>query len=244
MRAGPIIAAQALRARTGVGRCTPCGICALRPTLRDVQSSRMTDSSWALPDAVAAEGQARFDQWRATQGPEVALPAQVAVNAPAVFGCSAFVADTCTRDPPLLAHWTAAGELDRPRGPGEIDELFLRHTAGAADEAVFMAALRRLRRAELARIAWRDLCGALLAETLADLSACADAAVRVAREFAVQLLEPIGVEVLRLPVRAERHDQRLLIDVMGWKDAGDRAHRGHPACDGTQASSSRTASRL
>ena len=217
MRAGPIIAAQALRARTGVGRCTPCGICALRPTLRDVQSSRMTDSSWALPDAVAAEGQARFDQWRATQGPEVALPAQVAVNAPAVFGCSAFVADTCTRDPPLLAHWTAAGELDRPRGPGEIDELFLRHTAGAADEAVFMAALRRLRRAELARIAWRDLCGALLAETLADLSACADAAVRVAREFAVQLLEPRYGR----PRSAAGEEQELIVLGMGKLGGGE-----------------------
>ena len=49
----------------------------------------------------------------------------------------------------------------------------------------FMAALRRWRRAELTRIAWRDLAGwASLDETLEDLSRAAERAVRLAHEFA------------------------------------------------------------
>jgi glutamate-ammonia-ligase adenylyltransferase len=52
-------------------------------------------------------------------------------------------------------------------------------------EAQFLAELRSWRRREMVRIAWRDLAGwAHLEETLADLTAFADAAIRAACEFA------------------------------------------------------------
>jgi [glutamine synthetase] adenylyltransferase / [glutamine synthetase]-adenylyl-L-tyrosine phosphorylase len=59
------------------------------------------------------------------------------------------------------------------------------------DEASFMAALRRFRRRELVRIAWRDLAGrAALPETLGELSALADSAIRAAHDFALRALAP------------------------------------------------------
>ena len=62
--------------------------------------------------------------------------------------------------------------------------------AGDPDEPRFMDALRRLRRHELVRIAWRDLAGAApLAEVLRDLSELADAAIATALAFATRILE-------------------------------------------------------
>ncbi len=59
--------------------------------------------------------------------------------------------------------------------------------AGEPDLAGFMAALRRQREREMVRIAWRDLAGwAPLAETLADTSAFADAAIEAAVDYADQ----------------------------------------------------------
>ncbi len=58
-------------------------------------------------------------------------------------------------------------------------------------EAEAMQRLRRHRQVEMARIAWRDIAGwADLDESLADLSALADAAVRLAVERAMRDLEP------------------------------------------------------
>ena len=58
-----------------------------------------------------------------------------------------------------------------------------------ADEAAVMSGLRRARRRELARIAIRDISGQVTtAQTLADLSALADAAIQSALMHAVRLL--------------------------------------------------------
>jgi glutamate-ammonia-ligase adenylyltransferase len=121
--------------------------------------------------------------------PEPRIPA-VASQRPAVIAASRFVEDALQREPGLLATLEREGVLERPRRPGEIAGLA--SAAGeAADETGFMDALRRLRRHELVRIAWRDLAGAApLAETLAELSALADAAIAAALAFATRALEP------------------------------------------------------
>ncbi len=177
----------------------------------------MEEMHWPMPSGLAAEGRERFERWRSTQEPGVALPAQIADRAPLVFACSAFVAETCMRDTGLLPHWAASGDLERERAAGEIDAWVLRHTAGIEDEAGFMAALRRLRRAELARIAWRDLCGAPLPGILADLSACADAAIRAALAFAARLLEPRYGR----PRSASGEEQELIVLGMGKLGGGE-----------------------
>jgi len=106
-----------------------------------------------------------------------------------VLACSGFVASSLERHPGLLARLAAAGLLDRPRAAGELDEAVRGLLEAHQDEPAFMAALRELRRAEMVRIAWRDLTGAAsLQETLAGLTAFADAAIRGARDFGVRAL--------------------------------------------------------
>jgi glutamate-ammonia-ligase adenylyltransferase len=63
--------------------------------------------------------------------------------------------------------------------------------AEEGDEAAYMDALRRLRRREMVRIAWRDLTGAAPVEdVLRELSDLADAAIRSGLAFAARALEP------------------------------------------------------
>jgi len=99
-----------------------------------------------------------------------------------VLACSEFVAGALSRDPTLLADLVDRGALGQRRATG-----------GAAcwpggappdiglDEPAFQSWLRRWRRREMVRIAWRDLAGtAELPETLEDLSAFADDAIGLA----------------------------------------------------------------
>ena len=106
-----------------------------------------------------------------------------------VFAASRFVEEAAGRDPGLLAGLANSGELERARGAGEVAALA--SGIAADDETAFMDALRRLRRRELVRIAWRDLTGAsTLPETLAETSALADAAIATALAFANRALAP------------------------------------------------------
>jgi glutamate-ammonia-ligase adenylyltransferase len=117
------------------------------------------------------------------------LPDAIGDARPAVFAASRFVEEAALREPALLAGLESSGELGRPRTTGEIDAL-----AGGlpeSDEAEFMDSLRRLRKRELVRIAWRDLTGAAsLGETLVETSALADAAIAAALAFANRALAP------------------------------------------------------
>ena len=106
------------------------------------------------------------------------------------FACSSFIAESFARDSQLMSDLLregalvelrrAGGQLCWPQGaePPTIE------TA----ESEWQAWLRRWRRREMVRIAWRDLNGrATLEETLEDLSAFADDAVNTAMRVAWQL---------------------------------------------------------
>jgi glutamate-ammonia-ligase adenylyltransferase len=86
----------------------------------------------------------------------------------------------------LLADLISQHDLQRKLSAAEIAARAPRPgSETAVTEAQFLAALRSWRRREMVRIAWRDLAGwAHLEETLADLTAFADAAIRAACEFA------------------------------------------------------------
>lgn len=105
---------------------------------------------------------------------------------PLVFAASDFVALSCTRDDTLLAELISQHDLQRRLATTEFAARapkLARDTA--TTEAQLLTDLRKWRRRELVRIAWRDLAGwAHLEETLADLTAFADAAIRAACEFA------------------------------------------------------------
>jgi len=147
-----------------------------------------------------------------------ALPADVAAAQPAVFEASGFVAGAAARDPGLVPGLARSGELGRARREGEIAASVSALADCGADEAAFMDGLRRLRRREFVRIAWRDLANlAPLAETLAELSAFADAAITAALAFARRTLE----ERYGLPRSAAGEPQELLVVGMGKLGGGE-----------------------
>jgi [glutamine synthetase] adenylyltransferase / [glutamine synthetase]-adenylyl-L-tyrosine phosphorylase len=123
----------------------------------------------------------------AGEGARAALalaPDAVRASLPRVLAASDFVAESLRRDPRLLAALLARADLTRRLAPGEIAARAPELSA-ATPEGEAQSALRRWRRQEFARIAWRDLAGwADLDETLADLSAFADAAIRSALTYA------------------------------------------------------------
>ncbi|HUL45897.1 MAG TPA: bifunctional [glutamate--ammonia ligase]-adenylyl-L-tyrosine phosphorylase/[glutamate--ammonia-ligase] adenylyltransferase [Steroidobacteraceae bacterium] len=110
--------------------------------------------------------------------------AELEASLPRVLAASDFVADSLRRDPRLLTALLARGDLSRRLTSGEIATRAPELSA-ATPEGEAQSALRRWRRQELARIAWRDLAGwADLDETLTDLSAFADAAIQSALAYA------------------------------------------------------------
>jgi [glutamine synthetase] adenylyltransferase / [glutamine synthetase]-adenylyl-L-tyrosine phosphorylase len=107
---------------------------------------------------------------------------------PTVLAGSDFVAQSLARDPELCAALLASGELEQALAPGEFAQR-LPALSAELSEAQVMSLLRRWRRRELARIAWRDLAGwADLEETLGELTALADAAIGAALGYARLML--------------------------------------------------------
>ncbi len=143
----------------------------------------------------------------------VAAPAGVnSADLKRVIAASEFVAEAAGREPALLAQLAETGELERPREAGEIGRLAAAVADAAEDESLFMDELRRLRRREMVRIAWRDLTGtAALAEVLRELSDLADAAITSALAFAKRSLAArYGV-----PRSPEGQPQELVVLGMG-----------------------------
>jgi glutamate-ammonia-ligase adenylyltransferase len=135
-------------------------------------------------------------------------PAAVRESLPLVFATSDFIGQSCARDAKLLPALVERGDLQRTltaadfaaRAPTLVidgsapatgaesvpDASSAPHaSAMPVPEPDALAALRRWRRHEMVRIAWRDLAGwAALPETLSDLSAFADAAINLAVQYA------------------------------------------------------------
>jgi glutamate-ammonia-ligase adenylyltransferase len=156
------------------------------------------------------------------------LPAPIAASAPAVLAASEFVLDALCRDEALITALASRADerfagppLPLPSAsPGNDDARGAdgARGAGGGAEAQFMAALRRWRRAEFTRIAWRDLAGwASLAETLADLTRAAEQALELAHEFALRALTARYGRALS----AAQVPQRLIIVAMGKLGGGE-----------------------
>jgi glutamate-ammonia-ligase adenylyltransferase len=125
-------------------------------------------------DALEAASPGRLDS----------LPPSVRDSLPLVFAASDFVAQACAREPGLLPDLNGPYGLTRRSAPGDYAGR-APASAGFEPEADALSGLRRWRRREMARIAWRALAGwAEVEETLSDLSEFADTAIRVALEHA------------------------------------------------------------
>ena len=134
-----------------------------------------------LPPAL----QGRFEQVaeRMLELPD-ALSPEAASTAARVVTISDYVLAVLLRFPEELAERLA------DRAPLDATQLAGRLDLSSCSEVTAMAQLRRVRRVELARIAWRDLAGwADVDTTLRELSVLADATIGAAASFAAQQLE-------------------------------------------------------
>jgi glutamate-ammonia-ligase adenylyltransferase len=159
------------------------------------------------------------DDWAraaAALPPTAELPA--AEERERVWSGSDFAAGLCIRDPSLLAGLCAEGALTRAYRVGEMAARLEARLDEVVDEDDLAVRLRRFRMAEMLRIVWRDLNGgATLDETLDDLTALADAAIRAA----VRRLFDWAVARSGTPRNPDGDAQELVVIAMGKLGAGE-----------------------
>ena len=176
------------------------GLEALAPELRRDLPERWRSFAAAEPDAAAAF---RED------------PA-LADAAPRVWAASEFVAAHSLRSRDALRALALAAR--RRWTPGELLAGAADLLEGSTDEAAAMQRLRSFRRAEMLRIAWRDLAGwAVLEETLGHLSELAEVCIRAADDWVHARMTAAHGE----PRAADGTPQRLLVVAMGKLGGGE-----------------------
>ena len=146
-------------------------------------------------------------------------PAEVRDSLARVFAGSDFVAQLCASDATLLSDLLARQDLRKKLAPVDFAARAPAPRPGSnPSDPEILSALRRWRRREIVRIAWRDLAGwADLAETLSDLSAFADAAIDVAVQYARSALVARYGE----PRSADGVSQPLVVLGMGKLGGGE-----------------------
>ena len=132
------------------------------------------------------------EQHLATLDAAGALPAagEVREALPRVLAASDFVASACTEpDPGLLPELAESGDLLAAYPEGGHRERLAARLAHTADEQALYAAIRRFRRREAVRIAFRSLAGwASLDETLTETSDLAEACIDLALDWLYRAL--------------------------------------------------------
>ncbi len=147
-----------------------------------------------------------------------ALPPQWMPELVRVWACSDFVADGCRHQPQLLPELYASGDLQRRYPPFTYAERLRSLLAEVTDEVQLQRQLRRFRRREMIRIAWRDLAGhSDLDEVTAELSALADACIALA----LQRLYGWHCEQWGTPLDSAGQPQQLIVLGMGKLGAGE-----------------------
>jgi glutamate-ammonia-ligase adenylyltransferase len=131
---------------------------------------------------------------------------------------SDFVKESCVRCPEIVARWASESS---PLYTSKSEQSFfdeLRIKVGAVEtEAQLMQTLRQYRREEMARLMARDVLNlAKLQETLADVTALADASVVVALNWLyVMLVEKYGRPMSRAKEGKPSEPQYMLVMAMG-----------------------------
>jgi glutamate-ammonia-ligase adenylyltransferase len=174
-----------------------------------------------LPDFMQADADAKVNRLREVcRDAGVALPDDPEFHRElaAVLAVSDFVAEHCARHPRLLTDLTGSGDLQRTSGAGECAARLSRALEGIAEAADLGLRLRRFRRREMVRIAWRDLAGlADLAETTSDLSALAEACL----DHALAWLYRWQSAAQGVPTGADGRPQELVVLGLGKLGAGE-----------------------
>lgn len=137
-----------------------------------------------LPAVLAAEVDTALEHLSEQDRAALQGNARAGESLPRVFAASPFVAESCIRQSGLLAGLVESGDLFRAYDETALGEHLAADLATVADEATLLRALRRFRRREMARIAWRDLAGwAPTVETLRELTWLADTCVQGALDW-------------------------------------------------------------
>ena len=147
-------------------------------------------------------------------------------DAARVLACSNFVFSSCERDPAMFADLVSSGDLGVSypvSAAGARGRQSLRERAGSlacAAESIdaLMAGLRRLRRREMVRIAWRDIGGlADFDETVRDTSDLADAII----DAGVTRLHEWQCVDLGTPIGHSGEPQQLIVLALGKLGASE-----------------------
>ncbi len=129
-----------------------------------------------------------------------------------VFTFSDFVAKSCIREPEILFNLLEKEDLRNSYPENTLNKKLQNALDDRSDTEKLIGTLRRIRRYEMVRIAWRDLAGwADLSETVTDLSNLADACIEQALSILYQQL----CRELGTPARADGSAQNLVVIAMG-----------------------------
>ncbi|MEA1947881.1 MAG: bifunctional [glutamate--ammonia ligase]-adenylyl-L-tyrosine phosphorylase/[glutamate--ammonia-ligase] adenylyltransferase, partial [Thermodesulfobacteriota bacterium] len=138
-----------------------------------------------------------------------------------VFAFSNFIARSCTHNPAMLADLVQSGDLHGQSPPDHYNHKLKKSLSGSfelEEEAKLSSILRKFRLREIIRIAWRDLAGrADLSQTMADLSALADACINQALSF----LYEWACRKYGIPTGHDGSPQHLVILGMGKLGGGE-----------------------
>jgi glutamate-ammonia-ligase adenylyltransferase len=129
-----------------------------------------------------------------------------------VLALSDFVSQSLQRNTALLTELISTSDLFNSYSEGHYAEHLTAFLEGCSDEKLLGELLRKYRRREMVRIAWRDLAGrADLIETTADLSHLADACL----EITLQRLYEWHCVQWGTPFSVDGEQQRLVVIGMG-----------------------------
>jgi [glutamine synthetase] adenylyltransferase / [glutamine synthetase]-adenylyl-L-tyrosine phosphorylase len=145
----------------------------------------------ATPEALRPSLAERLASLAGQGGPPTAGPAAAAIarSLPLVWACSDFAAEACARDSRLLPWLAGPGRLEDGATRDWLEADLAADVAPGLDDASFMDVLRRFRRRQLVRIAWRDLAGlADIEPVLRELSLLADVCIGAACDHAQRAL--------------------------------------------------------
>ena len=168
-----------------------------------------------LPDILAEDSQQKWNAFKnSAESADIPPPQDPVIlsSLRRVFALSDFVAESCIRDPALLHGLIQSGDLQRQYSQNDFSESLSAALKSISEEDALSRLLRKYRRREMVRIAWRDLAGwSDLSKTVAELSALADACLQQSLELLFQWqCQKFGV-----PASADGAGQNLVILGLG-----------------------------
>ena len=163
-----------------------------------------------LPVTLRESVAASIKQWHDQLAPDFQPSLKFTASLVKVWYSSAFIAESGIRQPELLVDLLTSGDLTAIYPKQAYAERLAQLQIEGEPE--LMQVLRRFRRREMIRIAWRDLAGwAELAETLLDVSLLAEACIQYALAFLYQQ----ACDKRGTPVLSDGIPQQIVVLGMG-----------------------------